>query len=104
MPFIFCPVNTYFYTVKQIVVYITESTFYNYLQDSFNIRKTTSILSPALPPGLQEVNYSSATRRTMRWTVERGMSNTLYDVPLARQKRNTRPAALSGPPCSAQNH
>ncbi len=71
MPFIFCPVNTYFYTVKQIVVYITESTFYNYLQDSLGLtsEKTTSILSPTLPPGLQEVNYSSATRRTMRWTV-----------------------------------
>ncbi len=37
---------------------------------------------------------SSATRRTMRWTMEQGMSNTLetalYGVPLARQKRNTR--------------
>ncbi len=37
MPFIFCPVNTYFYTVKQIVVYITESIFYNYLQDSLGL-------------------------------------------------------------------
>ncbi|KAL0162338.1 hypothetical protein M9458_041734 [Cirrhinus mrigala] len=53
---------------------------------------------------------------TMRWTVERGMSNTLattlYDVSHSSQKRNTRVSivaphlccpTLTGPPCSAEN-
>ncbi len=28
LPIFFCPVNIFFYTLKQIVLYITESTFY----------------------------------------------------------------------------
>ncbi len=54
MFFFFCPVNIFFYTLKKTVVYITESTFLKLFTTKlrFNIRKTTYILSPALPPGL----------------------------------------------------
>ena len=45
---------------------------------------------------------SSVTLWTMRWTVERGIPNTLettlYDVPLASQNRNTRVSMVAPHP------
>ncbi|KAJ3613332.1 hypothetical protein NHX12_019582 [Muraenolepis orangiensis] len=46
---------------------------------------------------------SSVTLWTMRWTVVRGiektLETTLYDVPLANQKRNTRVSIVAPHPC-----
>ena len=46
---------------------------------------------------------SSVTLWTMRWTVERGIPNTLettlYDAPQASQKRNTRVSMVAPYPC-----